>query len=628
MSTQIPPHVPDSPALEGLEARFAERWQRDGTYAFDRTRPRGEVYAIDTPPPTVSGSLHVGHVFSYTHTDLIARFQRMRGKAVFYPMGWDDNGLPTERRVQNYYGVRCDPSLPFDPGVRAAGRAAQGADLGVAAQLHRALRPPDPGGREGLRAAVADPRAVDRLVDDLRDHRPAARSACRSRCSCGWSPAASPTSSRRRRCGTSTSRPPSPRPSSRTARCPGPITASASPAEDGGAVEIDTTRPELLPACVALVAHPDDARYRGAGRPPRDDAALRRPRAGGGASARRSREGHRHRDDLHLRRSHRRHLVARAEAAGAGGDPGQRHARSGHVGQSRLGVGRCRRRRRPPTTSSPACRPKKAQAKVAELLAASGDLRRHAAADHPPREVLREGRPPARDRHQPAVVHQDHRAPRRAAGSRPRDAVAPRVHAGALRELGQRPERRLVHQPAALLRRAVPGVVPRPRGRQHRLPGPPGARRGAAADRSVHRRPRRVHRGRSRPARRLHRRPGRDGHLGDLVDQPAAGDRLGARSATSSPARSRWTCGRRPTTSSAPGCSRRCCAPTSRTARCRGATRRSRAGCSTPTARRCRSRRATSSPRWGCCRSTAPTACATGRRAAAPAWTPPSTSAR
>ncbi|MBD8868920.1 valine--tRNA ligase [Nocardioides donggukensis] len=106
--------VPDKPALEGLEARWAAHWKAEDTYAFDRSRPREDVYSIDTPPPTVSGSLHVGHVFSYTHTDLVARYQRMTGKSVFYPMGWDDNGLPTERRVQNYYGVRCDPSLPYE----------------------------------------------------------------------------------------------------------------------------------------------------------------------------------------------------------------------------------------------------------------------------------------------------------------------------------------------------------------------------------------------------------------------------------------------------------------------------------------------------------------------------------
>src|SRR5246500_3904877 len=107
--------LPDKPALEGLEQKWMGRWEEAGVYRFERTRPRAEVYAIDTPPPTVSGSLHVGHVFSYTHTDCVARYQRMRGREVFYPMGWDDNGLPTERRVENYFGVRCDPSLPYDP---------------------------------------------------------------------------------------------------------------------------------------------------------------------------------------------------------------------------------------------------------------------------------------------------------------------------------------------------------------------------------------------------------------------------------------------------------------------------------------------------------------------------------
>jgi len=106
--------VPDKPALEGLEEKWVARWKADDTYRFDRSQPRENVFSIDTPPPTVSGKLHVGHVFSYTHPDLIARYQRMSGKAVFYPMGWDDNGLPTERRVQTYYGVRCDPSLPYD----------------------------------------------------------------------------------------------------------------------------------------------------------------------------------------------------------------------------------------------------------------------------------------------------------------------------------------------------------------------------------------------------------------------------------------------------------------------------------------------------------------------------------
>src|SRR5215468_5728169 len=112
--------VPDKPSLDGLEAKWGEWWETTGTYRFDRSKTREEIFAIDTPPPTVSGSLHVGHVMSYTHTDVIARYQRMRGREVFYPIGWDDNGLATERRVQNYFGVRCDPTLPYDPSFDVA----------------------------------------------------------------------------------------------------------------------------------------------------------------------------------------------------------------------------------------------------------------------------------------------------------------------------------------------------------------------------------------------------------------------------------------------------------------------------------------------------------------------------
>ena len=80
--------IPEKPSLEGLEAKWRARWEADGTYRFDRTRSRGEVFSIDTPPPTVSGTLHPGHVCSYTHTDTVARYQRMRGKEVFYPVAY------------------------------------------------------------------------------------------------------------------------------------------------------------------------------------------------------------------------------------------------------------------------------------------------------------------------------------------------------------------------------------------------------------------------------------------------------------------------------------------------------------------------------------------------------------
>ncbi len=109
----LPKHY-DAPAAE---RRWAAQWERDGTYHYDPARPRAESFVIDTPPPTASGSLHPGHIFSYAHADIVARYARMQGRNVFYPIGWDDNGLPTERRVQNYFHILCDPSVPYAPGL-------------------------------------------------------------------------------------------------------------------------------------------------------------------------------------------------------------------------------------------------------------------------------------------------------------------------------------------------------------------------------------------------------------------------------------------------------------------------------------------------------------------------------
>jgi len=107
---QLPKHFDSNRA----EEKYQALWDELGIFRYDSSKTRDETFIVDTPPPTVSGSLHIGHVFSYTHTDIIVRYQRMLGKNIFYPMGWDDNGLPTERRVQNYFHVRCDPAVPFE----------------------------------------------------------------------------------------------------------------------------------------------------------------------------------------------------------------------------------------------------------------------------------------------------------------------------------------------------------------------------------------------------------------------------------------------------------------------------------------------------------------------------------
>ncbi|MCU1484638.1 MAG: tRNA synthetase valyl/leucyl anticodon-binding protein [Actinomycetia bacterium] len=254
--------VPEKPSLDGLEAKWSARWEADGTFRFDRTKARDEVYAIDTPPPTVSGSLHVGHVFSYTHTDTIARFQRMRGREVFYPMGWDDNGLPTERRVQNYYGVRCDPTVPYDPSFTPPETPDPKQQIPVSRRnfvaLCEQLTAEDEQVFEDLwrMAGLSVDWNLQYATIDQRAQRVAQRAFLRNLA---------------RGEAYTTDAPTLWDVDFRTAvaqaeledrELPGAYHRIGFPRSDGGEpVFIETTRPELIPSCVALVAHPDDERY-------------------------------------------------------------------------------------------------------------------------------------------------------------------------------------------------------------------------------------------------------------------------------------------------------------------------------------------------------------------------------
>ena len=253
--------LPDKPALEGLEAKWNARWETGGTYRFDRNRPRAEVYAIDTPPPTVSGSLHIGHVFSYSHTDVIARFQRMRGKAVFYPMGWDDNGLPTERRVQNYYGIRCDPSLPYDASFQVPekpGKQPVSVSRPNFIELCNRLTADDEKAFEDLW------RHLGLSVDWAMTYATISRTAQRVSQAAFLRLFA-------RGVAYQVEAPTLWDVDFRTAVAQAELEDREQPgayhrirfrrATAAASVEIDTTRPELIPACVALVAHPDDPRY-------------------------------------------------------------------------------------------------------------------------------------------------------------------------------------------------------------------------------------------------------------------------------------------------------------------------------------------------------------------------------
>jgi valyl-tRNA synthetase len=264
---RAPASTPERVGVEGLEEKWALAWDTDGTYKFRRDVDKAQVFSIDTPPPTVSGSLHVGHVFSYTHTDVVARFQRMRGKEVYYPMGWDDNGLPTERRVQNYFGVRCDPSLPYVEGFTPPYEGGDNKSSKAADQI--------PISRKNFIELCEKLTAEDELQFEAL-WRQLGISVDWDQTYQTISPAAQRVSQQAflnnlaRGEAYQSMAPTLWDVTFRTAVAQAELEDRDQPGAyhrigfDGpdGKIFIETTRPELIPACVALVAHPDDDRYK------------------------------------------------------------------------------------------------------------------------------------------------------------------------------------------------------------------------------------------------------------------------------------------------------------------------------------------------------------------------------
>ena len=222
-----------------VEPRLQTLWQETGIYRFD-AGAEGPIYSIDTPPPTVSGHLHLGHVYSYSQTDFMARFWRMNGHNVFYPMGYDDNGLPTERLVERWLGITA-----LDVGRRAfierclevseeeeRNYEALWQRLGLSIDWRYTYRTIDEFSRRTSQLSF-----LDLYRRGLAYHREAPSIWC---------------------------------PECRTAIAQAELddlerestfVTLAFGLENGETLPIATTRPELLPACVAVFVHPDDGRF-------------------------------------------------------------------------------------------------------------------------------------------------------------------------------------------------------------------------------------------------------------------------------------------------------------------------------------------------------------------------------
>ena len=422
--------MPDKPTLDNLEERWAAAWEEAGTYHFDDSATRSEVFSIDTPPPTVSGSLHMGSVFGYVQTDAIARYRRMRGWKLFYPMGWDDNGLPTERRVQTYFGVTCDPSLPYDPD----------------------FTPPEEPGKSDI--PVSRPNFIalchqltsedERVFEDLWR---------RVGLSVDWGRTYATIDDKSRRTSQRMFLRNLARGEAYTSEAPtlwdvdfqtAVAQAEMEDRELDGAyhrlrfddIEIETTRPELVAACVALVAHPDDERYEA-----RFGSTVHTPLFGVEVPV----LAH------HLAEPDKGSGIAMICTFGDVTDVVWWRELALPTSEHRDALGphhRVTSARRSRRRSLAGHRRQDREAGATGHGGVAGRIGgpdRRPAGNQAPGEILRAGKPPPRDRHEPTVVHPQRRSGRGPAGARSRAGeptrLAPALHAGPFRRLGARPQR-------------------------------------------------------------------------------------------------------------------------------------------------------------------------------------------
>jgi valyl-tRNA synthetase len=229
-----------TPDLAEIEERCRALWEETGVYRFD-TEAEGEVFAVDTPPPYVSAAhLHVGHAMSYAQAEFIVRYQRMRGRRVFYPMGFDDNGLPTERYVEQTYQLDKSSMSRSEFRKLCLEETTRGAvayerlwrKLGVSVDWRMRYSTIDEHCRRTSQRSFLELLADGRVY---RSDEPVF-----------WDPGME-TALAQADLETIT----------RKSR----LYDVAFAAAGGEPLVISTTRPELIPACVALYHHPEDPRY-------------------------------------------------------------------------------------------------------------------------------------------------------------------------------------------------------------------------------------------------------------------------------------------------------------------------------------------------------------------------------